>query len=71
MKLKALILNNYDDYVEISEIKAKTEEEAYEKIEGMRHNQEYFIMLNEERWNNLIKKISEKRRLKSNSNKLF
>ena len=55
MKLKALILNNYDNGVEIFEIKAKNEEKAYEKIDGMRHNQEFFTILNEERWSNLMK----------------
>ena len=55
MKLKALIFNNYDDCVEIFEIKSKNEEEAYKKLDEMRHNQEYFIILNEKKWKNLMR----------------
>lgn len=62
MKLKALILNNYDNHIEIFEIKAKNEEKAYEKMDEMRHNQEYFVILNEERWSNLIRIVAENKK---------
>ncbi len=45
MKFKALIFNNYDDSVDIFEIKAKNEEEAYEKMDEIRHNQEFLLYL--------------------------
>ena len=57
MKFKALIINNFDDCIEIIEIKAKNEEEAYEKADEMQHNQEFFLILNKERWKNLKKAI--------------
>ena len=55
MKFKALILSNYDDCIEIFKIKAKNEENAHEKMDGMQHNQECFTIFDEERWSNLMK----------------
>ena len=53
MKFMVLIMNNFDDCIEIFEIKAKNEEKAYEKMDGISYNQEFFIILNEDRWNSL------------------
>ena len=52
MKFNALIMNNFDDYIEIVEIKARNEEKAYEKADEMQHNQEFYVIFNEKRWNN-------------------
>lgn len=60
MKFKALIMNNFDDFVEIVEIKAKNEEEAYENADEMQHNQEFYIIFNGRRWNNLKKMVRDK-----------
>ena len=59
MKFKALILNNYDNCIEILEIEAKSEVKAYEKMDEMRHNMEYFVILNKERWSNLKKEVRD------------
>mgnify|MGYP001589320780 CR=1 FL=1 len=59
MKFKALIMNNFDDCIELMEIKALNEEEAYEKADEMQHNQEFFIILNKERWKNLKKVVCD------------
>ena len=55
MKFMALIINNFDDSIEIEEIEARNGEKAYEKADETRHNQEFYLLFNEERWSNLRK----------------
>ena len=59
MKFRVLITNNFDDCIEIFEIKAKNEVKAYEKMDEISHNQEFFIILNEERWKSLKKAVCD------------
>ena len=59
MKFRVLIMNNFDDCIEIFEIKAKNEEKAYEKMDEISHNQEFFIILNEERWKSIKKAVCD------------
>ena len=61
-KYTIITLSVLDDEVEVTELKAKNKEEAYETIDEQSHNMEQNIVLNEKQCQNLKRVINEKKR---------
>jgi len=57
MKFRALIINALDDSVELQEIEAKNEDEAYEQLDESSNNYDTSLLFNLKRWDNLKKVV--------------